>query len=41
MYFDINTTQPQLVSDGKLLKFFIRGVILSVTSSKSKAIRKN
>lgn len=40
MYFDINTTQTSASIRWEAFKVFIRGVILSVTSSKSKSFKK-
>ncbi len=40
MYFDINTTQTSASIRWEAFKVFIRGVILSVTSSKSKSYKK-
>lgn len=40
MYFDINTTQTSASIRWEAFKVFIRGVILSVTSSKSKNFKK-
>ncbi len=40
MFFDINTTQTSASIRWEAFKVFIRGVILSVTSSKSKSYKK-
>ncbi len=40
MYFDINTTQTSASIRWEAFKVFIRDVILSVTSSKSKSYKK-
>lgn len=39
MYFDINTTQTSACIRWVVFKVFIRGVLISITSSKSKAYK--